>query len=257
MRGAKNTVRRLAAAAMIMGLVLVVLASVAGADDTETGGEVGITAVTNTWDGNGTTTGVCNSFQSDADLNPGAGQQAWLFILNQVNPNTGWSLQATFNPGGTVAGTIIKTENSNIHFQVLSPDNAVLQSAVATNADNGATSGNLVVSHCEHGASVTTSSSSTSSTSTSSTSTSSTSTSTSTSSTSTSTSTSTSAPTTTTTTLVSPTQVTNAPSSVAAAAATQGLPRTGSGTSMPLLIAGIGLILGGGVMVVASRRLTT
>jgi len=145
---------------MIMGLVLVVLANVAGAQDGDTGpgGEVGTTAVTNVWTGNGTNNGVCSTFQSDTDLNPGPGQQAWLFILNQVDPNTGWSLSATFNPGGTVAGTIIKTENSNIHFEVLSSDNAVLTAAVATNADDEATSGNLVVSHCEHGAAVTTSS---------------------------------------------------------------------------------------------------
>src|SRR3954468_11432544 len=159
MRGStRGVARRFAAAGMIMGLVLVVLANVAGAQDGDTGpgGEVGTTAVTNVWTGNGTNNGVCSTFQSDTDLNPGPGQQAWLFILNQVDPNTGWSLSATFNPGGTVAGTIIKTENSNIHFQVLSQDNAVLTAAVASNDDNDATSGNLVVSHCEHGASVTT-----------------------------------------------------------------------------------------------------
>src|SRR4051812_28637152 len=158
MGGSRGVARRLAAAAMITGLALVVLASVAGADDggAGTGGEVGTTSVTNQWTGNGTDNGVCSSFESDPDLNPGPGQQAWLLILNQVDPNTGWSLSATFNPGGTVAGTIIKTENSNIHFQVLSQDNAVLTAAVASNDDNDATSGNLVVSHCEHGASVTT-----------------------------------------------------------------------------------------------------
>jgi hypothetical protein len=87
MRSTRGVARRLAAAAMITGLALVVLASVAGADEAGTGtdGEVGTTAVTNNWTGNGTTNGVCTTFQADPDLNPGPGQQAWLFILNQVS----------------------------------------------------------------------------------------------------------------------------------------------------------------------------
>jgi hypothetical protein len=279
MRGRRGVARRLAAAAMITGLALVVLASVAGADDggTGTAGEVGTTAVTNPWTGNGTDDGVCSSFESDPDLNPGPGQQAWLFILNQVDPNTGWSLSATFNPGGTVSGTIIKTENSNIHFEVLSPDNAVLTAAVASNADNDATSGNLVVSHCEHGASVTTTTVAPTTTTVAPTTTTVAPTTTTVAPTTTTVAptTTTVAPTTTTvaptttTSLVSPTSVTNATTTTTvgvvpstpgptaeAAAAAQGLPRTGSGTSLPLLFTGIGLIVGGGVLLVASRRLT-
>jgi LPXTG-motif cell wall-anchored protein len=70
---------------------------------------------------------------------------------------------------------------------------------------------------------------------------------------------------TTTTTLVSPTTVTNVttttststpPQTLSVAAGTASLPRTGGGPSLPLLIAGIGLTVGGAALLLASRRMS-
>ena len=51
------------------------------------------------WTGNGTTNGVCNSFEDDPDLNPAAGQQGWLFILTSPFDGNGSTLDATFSDG--------------------------------------------------------------------------------------------------------------------------------------------------------------
>jgi uncharacterized surface anchored protein len=239
MTGRRATARRLAVAAMVTGLMLVVLANVAGADEGTGSDDVGVTAtsvaggLTVTWAGNGVTNGVCDTNNSDLLTPIPDNKTGWLFVLNSVSPdpsgNNGadWAMQATFDVGGTVDGTVVQTNSSVIKWAVYAPIGAKLTAAQAF-GPVGASAGVFTVSHCAEGAVVTT--------------------------TSTSTSTSTS---TTTTTEVSPSSVTNAtvPPSVEAEAAAQGLPRTGSGLSLPLLFAGVGLTLGGAILLFASRRM--
>jgi hypothetical protein len=92
----------------------------------------------------------------------------WLFVLNQVSPDpsgnngAGWAMQATFDLGGTVDGTIVQTNSNTIKWAVYSPLGAKLQSAVAF-GPVGASAGVLTVSHCANGAEATTTSSSASS----------------------------------------------------------------------------------------------
>ncbi len=121
----RAVMRRLAVVGIIAGLALTIWASVAGA------------SISVPWDNKGTTDGACSTFDSDL-LSPGAGQQGWLFVLNQVSPdpsgNNGadWSITATFNPGGAVSGTVVQTTSSVVKFAVYSSDNALLVSATVT-----------------------------------------------------------------------------------------------------------------------------
>src|SRR4051812_4715269 len=104
MRGRRATARRLAVAAMITGLMLVVLANVAGADEGTGSDDVFVTATSVAggavinWAGNGTNAdGVCDNTNDPDLLTPiPDNSTGWLFVLNQVSPNTGWTMQATF-----------------------------------------------------------------------------------------------------------------------------------------------------------------
>ena len=99
--------------------------------------------------GGGTTGGVCNSFEDDAKLTPGPGQQGWLFILTNDDPAHNTSdLTATFSDGsqGPIAGD--KQANGSYHYIVYTTLGATLLSAEAT---NGMSNSQLTVSHCESG----------------------------------------------------------------------------------------------------------
>ncbi len=130
----------------LAGLFLIVTALAAGPDGLRATA-ADDTPVTVVWTGNGTTNGVCGSFEADADLNPGTGQQGWLFIL--TSPATGpWNLSTTFSDGaqGPIAG--VQQGSGSIHFVVYTTAGATLMSASAT---NGTANSVLTVSHCELG----------------------------------------------------------------------------------------------------------
>jgi hypothetical protein len=107
-----------------------------------------------TWTGNGTTNGYCNAFIDDPNLNPGPGQQGWLFILSSPFDNTGSNLSFSFDDGTasppTVAGFFQGGGAGSYHFIVYTTLGAKLLSASAT---NGTQFSNLTVSHCESGGS--------------------------------------------------------------------------------------------------------
>jgi hypothetical protein len=103
------------------------------------------------WTGNGTTEGVCNRFQGDTKLTPGAGEQGWLFIL--TSPGSGpWTLSAVFDPATTpspaTANGVLKG-NGAVQFVVYSAADAKLVSAEVQGGTNG--SSVLTVSHCSKG----------------------------------------------------------------------------------------------------------
>src|SRR5262245_27526410 len=96
MRGSRAVARRLAVAAVITGLLLVVLASVAGADEGSGSGEVGVTATSVAngfaieWTGQGVNQNKkdCDDPNNDDLLAPiPADSKGWLFVLNQVDPD--------------------------------------------------------------------------------------------------------------------------------------------------------------------------
>ena len=254
MRGRRATARRLAVAALLTGLMLVVLANVASADEGSGSGDVGVTATsvlngfTKEWTGNGVSENGqdCDTTNSDLLTPIPANSKGWLFVLNQVDPDPSgnnaadWDMQATFTPGGTVDGVVVQTNSNTIKWAVYSPLGATLDSAQAF-GPVGASAGIFTVSHCADGEVVTTTTAPTTTT--------------------TEPATTTTEPATTTTS-VSPTTATNETTTttggpeVAAEAANTGLPKTGGGLSLPLLFTGIGLMLGGGILLFASRRLT-
>jgi hypothetical protein len=254
MGGGRGTLRRLAAAAIVTGLALVVLASVAGANEGTGGGDVGVTATSVPggaeviWDGNGVTNGVCNTTTTDLLTPIPDNTTGWLFVLNQVSTNTGWTMQATFDVGGTVDGTVAQTQANIVKFAVYAPIGAKLQSAVAFGPVD-ATAGQFTVPLWErdrdddhdggadhdddggadhdhdgradydddagvahHGDERDDDYHG-----------------------------------------ARHDSVDPGPTA-GAAEASQGLPRTGGGMSLPLLFAGIGLILGGGILLIAARR---
>ena len=102
-------------------------------------------AETVVWSGNGTNDGVCSDIGEFDDLDPGPGEQGWLFILTSPDPGP-WTLTATFNPGGVEMASGVQQGNGSIHFVVYSPADATLVSASAT---NGSDLSVLTVSHCE------------------------------------------------------------------------------------------------------------
>ncbi len=106
------------------------------------------TPETVTWNGNGTNNGYCSSFEADGKLNPGPGQQGWLFILTSPYPTGPWVLTATFNPGGTKTVTVNPPNTGSVQFAVNSPAGAQLVSA---SAHFGIEEKHevLTVSHCE------------------------------------------------------------------------------------------------------------
>jgi hypothetical protein len=192
-------------------------------------------AATIIWMGQGTTNGFCNS-TTTSDPNVPAGQQQWLFILTQPEDgSTAWVLTATFDaPTGTVMANGVQQGMGAVHFTVLTHAGAQLQSASATNGEEGA---NLVVSHCEVGGTTTSSTSSTTTTSTTTTSTTTTSTTTTSTTTTTAptttTTTTTTAPTTTTTTAPTTTTTTTAPTTTTTTTAptTTTVPKTTTTTA--------------------------
>jgi len=260
-------VRRLAAAAIVTGLALVVLASIAGAEE-------GIEAVSPTdvvaeatANLNGAHVGATNpGFTTEGCPAPAnttnfAGTWAWHFVLpgstsdfvtltvvfdapdhsdvsGGVDSNPGDNLTIT---GGVGVAFVSSPTGKHAYVYTPGPDYMLLSGTATVTGDE--TSFNL--SHVCPGTTTTTTAP---------------------------TPTTTVAPTTTTvaptttTTLVSPTTVTQETTTTSsplvttpgptagAAEASQGLPRTGSGTSLPLLFAGIGLIVGGGILLIAARR---
>ena len=134
----------------IAASIIAVIALVLVIADFGTPSASAVVSQTVTWDGNGTSNGQCSTFKSDPDLNPGPGQQAWLFILTQPDASP-WDLTATFSPDGVVNGTVISATGS-VHIVVYTTAGATLQSASVT---GGSSNSNLTVSHCELGATAT------------------------------------------------------------------------------------------------------
>jgi hypothetical protein len=102
------------------------------------------------WTGNGTTDGACNNIGDYEDLDPSAGQQGWLFILNSPFDDSGSNLTATFSDGaqGPIPGTFKGSGTGSYHYVVYTTAGATLLSASAT---NGTENSVLTVSHCETG----------------------------------------------------------------------------------------------------------
>jgi len=102
------------------------------------------------WTGNGTTDGACNDVREYADLDPGPGQQGWLFILTSPYDGSGSDLNATFSDGsqGPIAGTYKGGGVGSYHYAVYTAAGATLLAASAT---NGTENSVLTVSHCEMG----------------------------------------------------------------------------------------------------------
>lgn len=96
------------------------------------------------WEGNGYSSGACDT-EADTPLDPGPGERAWHFVLNQTEPSDA-PYKLYF--GGNepfVYGTPVG-KGKTWHFYVLSAASA---SPTGTFAD--APSGKLVISHCETG----------------------------------------------------------------------------------------------------------
>jgi hypothetical protein len=108
-----------------------------------------------TYDGHGTTNGLCDSFPGDPDLTPGPGQQGWLFILTSPFDGSGSNLTTTFSPSfqtptNPIAG--FKQANGSYHYIVYTWLGAKILSATAT---NGTQNSQLQVSHCVAGTQLT------------------------------------------------------------------------------------------------------
>jgi hypothetical protein len=111
-----------------------------------------VTGITVNWDGKGVNdNGTCESFVSDPDLNPGPGQQGWLFILTSPASGATYQLTTSFTPSFQTPANPIGpfTTGGSIHFVVYTLAGATLNSASAT---GGTANSNLTVSHCEGGA---------------------------------------------------------------------------------------------------------
>jgi hypothetical protein len=111
-----------------------------------------VTGITVTWTGNGTTQGACDNVGPANDLNPGPGQEGWLFILTSPFDATGSSLMFSFTPAAVtpspVAGVHKGGGGGSYHYAVYTPAGAILNSASATNGTDNSV---LTVSHCELG----------------------------------------------------------------------------------------------------------
>jgi hypothetical protein len=105
-----------------------------------------------TWTGNGTTAGACNNVGPANDLNPGPGEEGWLFILTSPFDATGSNLTFSFTPtavsSSPVAGVHKGGGGGTYHYAVYTQAGAVLNTASAT---NGTETSVLTVSHCELG----------------------------------------------------------------------------------------------------------
>ena len=111
----------------------------------------GGSGTTVTWTGLGSdnlSNGVCaNPTQPQPDLNPPAGQEGWLFVLNGVSSTTGWTLTAHFSSNVTTVTQPTQTQASNLHFAVYTPIGVQLLDATATNPAVVQTN-NFTLSHC-------------------------------------------------------------------------------------------------------------
>jgi hypothetical protein len=109
-----------------------------------------------TWDGNGTTNGMCTNSE-DLGVTVPDGQQAWLFILTSPGSDP---FQLTTNLGNAT-GT--QEGDGSVHFLLFTSLDAVLTSASAV---TGTTHSVLTVSGCQFGAAASTTTTSTTTTST-------------------------------------------------------------------------------------------
>src|SRR5262245_5156559 len=276
MQGRRTVARRLAAAAMITGLALVVLASVASADEGAGGDgaattDVGIQATATLHGAHvGSTNPGFTSENCPAPTNTTnfAGDWSWHFVLGGGSDFT--ALTVVFDaaphddvtlPGGadsnpadniTISGgvgTAFVAFPNTQHAYVYTPGpNYMLISGTATITG---TDTEFNLSHVCPGTTTTTTEPTTTTTVAPTTTT------------TVAPTTTTTVATTTTTTEVSPTSVTavtttvtSPPETVAVAGVSAGLPRTGSRISLPLLGAGIAMVLGGAGLLFASRRMS-
>jgi hypothetical protein len=104
-------------------------------------------AIDTDWEGNGASGGTCDDIGEFDDLDPGPGQQGWLFILTSPEGDD-WTLNATFSDGAQSVEGEQQGTNGSIHFIVYTEAGATLESATAT---NGTANSILTVSHCELG----------------------------------------------------------------------------------------------------------
>lgn len=147
---ASRWLKRATVSAAVAGLALIVGPGTAWAANLNSVSRASALAgITVKWTGNGTTHGVCDSFENDPDLMPGAGQQGWLFILTHPFDLSGSQLTFTFSPAAITSSPVTgNPTGGNYHFIVYTPLGATLLSASAT---NGTAQSNLTVSHCEAG----------------------------------------------------------------------------------------------------------
>jgi hypothetical protein len=86
------------------------------------------------------------------DLNPGPGEESFLFIL--TSPDTGpWELTVQTSEGEVTADGVQQGQGGSVHFVITVDAGTTLESAVAT---NGTAQSQLTLSHCELGPPVTT-----------------------------------------------------------------------------------------------------
>jgi LPXTG-motif cell wall-anchored protein len=150
---ANRWLKRASAAAAAVGVALVFGGGTAWAVPNPTPSPVDVH-----WVGNGTnydkTTGegTCEHVGKSDDLNPGQGQEGWLFILTSPSGSTS-QLSFAFDPASALYDSTSpvdgdKKGNGSIHFVVYSSIGAKLASATAT---NGTANSVLTVSHCTDG----------------------------------------------------------------------------------------------------------
>jgi hypothetical protein len=138
---------RVAAAALATaGAVVLAMATPAAAFATDSGTEV-------KWTNHGTTNGACDNVGPANDLNPGPGEEGWLFVLTSPFDANGSDLTFDFTPAALTSSPLAGEHKGNgsggtYHYAVYTPAGAILNSASAT---NGTENSNLNVSHCELG----------------------------------------------------------------------------------------------------------
>jgi hypothetical protein len=109
-----------------------------------------------TWTGNGTDGGACSTFEADDKIDPGPGQQGWLFVLTGTDGNPTPALSATFDDSTVITDHLADYHNGGEYkFVVYTAQGAKLLSATATDLTVTGTAV-LTVSHCENGTLVTT-----------------------------------------------------------------------------------------------------
>ncbi len=109
-------------------------------------------SATITWTAGDAKGSSCASIQSDPDLNPGPGQQAWLFTLSQPSGDGPYELTTTFSPAwqtpdNAITGFFPVGGDGSVHFIVNSIEGAQLISASASGGQTGQSV--LTIAHCE------------------------------------------------------------------------------------------------------------